>query len=82
VSRLPTTVGPIPPCPRAWRVVAAAVAVLCADRDVGARCGTDEVSALLWLSGSEMPAGATLHALCAAEARGAVRWVDGAWGPA
>ena len=80
--RLPATVGPVPPCPRAWRIVAAAVAVLCADRDTGARCGTDEVSALLWLSGSEMPAGATLRALCAAEARGAVLYRDGAWGPA
>ena len=82
MSRLPTTIGPIPPFPRAWRIVSAAVAVLCAGRDGGARCGTDEVAALLWLSGSEMPAGATLHALCAAETRGAVRYVDGAWGPA
>lgn len=81
MSRLPTTVGPIPPCPRAWRIVAAAVAVLCADR-LDARCGADEVATLLWLSGTELPSGYTLHALCAAEARGAVRYRDGAWEPA
>ena len=77
MSRLPTTVGPIPPRPSTWRIVAAAVAVLCANRRFDARCGTEEVAAFLGLS-----APGALRALCVAETHGAVLYRDGAWGPA
>lgn len=77
MSRLPATVGPIPPRrPSTWRMVAAAVALLCDSGDRGV-CGPAEVAATL-----DLTTPGALRALHVAETRGAVRWVDGAWGPA
>lgn len=77
MSALPTYIGPIPPRPPStWRLVAAAVALLCDSGD-RAVCGPAEVARLLDLT----PPGA-LRALHVAETRGVVRYVDGAWGPA
>lgn len=77
MSALPAYINPVPARPPStWRMVAAAVALLC-DSSESERCGAAEVARLLDMT----PPGA-LRALHVAETRGAVRYVDGAWGPA
>jgi hypothetical protein len=73
--RLPQYIEEPPRRPATWRVVAAAVMALCASGDRDA-CGVDEVAAL-----ADLGRPGALRALHAAEARGVVRYLDGAWSP-